>query len=304
MKTAIVTGASGFIGEHLVRELSEHGYRVLAIIRDKSKAMLIEGIANVEVVICDMKDIEKLPELIEPGEVEAFFHLAWEGSAGQARDDYNIHLNNIKYTCDAVEVASKIGSKQFVYAGSLMEFESTSYIPQQGSKPVRNYVYRTAKMTAHYMGKAVAVSQGIEFKMGIISNAYGAGELSPRLINTSIRKLLAGEKTSFTPGEQMYDFIYITDVAKAFVKIMEQGKAYHNYYIGNEKQAPLNEFIKRMGACIDENIDLGIGEVPFDGVAIDYGAIDTKAIYKDTDFVCEVDFESGINKTIDWIRTR
>lgn len=302
MKTIIVTGASGFVGEHLVKELSQQGYKVIAIIRDEKKSDKLKSIPDVEVVICDMNDISKLPKLIDKTGVKAFYHLAWEGSAGEAREDYNIHLNNIKYTCDAVEVASEIEAEQFIYAGSLMEFESTSYIPTQGSKPVRNYVYRTAKMTAHYMGKAVAVSKGIEFKMGIISNAYGVGELSPRLVNTSIRKLLNGEKTSFTAGTQYYDFIYITDVAKAFVKIMEQGKAYHNYYIGNENQLQLCEFVKRMGACIDPSIDLGIGQVPFDGVTIDYNAIDTTALFKDTDFTCEIDFETGINKTIQWIK--
>lgn len=306
MQTTIVTGASGFVGEHLVKELSQQGYKVIAVIRDELKQEKFKNLSNVEVVICDMKDIKNLPKLVTKLgtklEIEAFFHLAWEGSAGAGREDYNIHLNNIKYSCDAVEVASEIGCKQFVYAGSLMEFESTSYIPTQGSKPVRNYVYRTAKMTAHYMGKAVAVSKNIEFKMGIISNAYGAGELSPRLVNTSLRKLLNGEKTSFTAGTQYYDFIYITDVAKAFLKIMEQGKAYHNYYIGNETQLQLCEFVKRMGACVDPNIDLGIGQVPFDGVTIDYNAIDTSALFKDTDFTCEIDFETGINKTIEWIK--
>ena len=48
----------------------------------------------------------------------------------------------------------------------------------------------------------------------MISNIYGPGELSPRLVNTSIRKMLKGEHCAFSAGEQIYDFIYITDAAK------------------------------------------------------------------------------------------
>lgn len=302
MQTVIVTGANGFVGNNLVNTLSKSGYKVLALIRDKTKSQIFKDIANVEVVVCDMNEISQLPNLIDKSNIVAFFHLAWEGSSGESRDDFNIQLTNVKLTCDAVEACKVLDISQFILAGSLGEFESVSYIPTQGSKPVRNYIYRTSKMTAHYMAKSVAVSLGIDFKMGIISNAYGAGELSPRLINTSIRKLLNGEKTSFTAGTQMYDFIYITDVANAFVKIMEHGKAYHNYYIGNKTQQPLCEFIKKMGECIDSNIDLGIGDVPFDGVSIDYQQINTNTLFDDTDFEIEIDFETGINKTIEWIK--
>ncbi|MDE5873831.1 MAG: NAD-dependent epimerase/dehydratase family protein [Lachnospiraceae bacterium] len=51
----------------------------------------------------------------------------------------------------------------------------------------------------------------------VISDIYGEGESSPRLINSSIRKLLNNEETSFSTGEQMYDFVYIEDAARMFV---------------------------------------------------------------------------------------
>lgn len=306
MKCVIVTGATGFVGLNLVTQLSEN-YKVFALFRDNSKVDLLKNLPNVTPVLCDMNNIKSLPDLLanlvdNSVNYFAFFHLAWQGSAGVERENYDIHLDNIKFTCQAVEIAAQLNCEQFVYAGSLMEFESTSYIPIQGSKPARNYIYRTAKLTAHYMAKSIATSLEIPFKMGIISNAYGAGETAPRLINTSLRKLLAGEKTSFTPGVQLYDFIYITDVATAFIKIMEQGKPFYNYYIGNKKQYPLHEFITKMGACIDPNIDLGIGEVAFDGVAINYDSIDTNSLFNDTDFIPKIPFETGIKLTIDWIK--
>lgn len=151
------------------------------------------------------------------------------------------------------------------------------------------------------MAKSIAVSLGIDFITATISNAYGEGEISLRFINSTLRSLLNKEKTSFTAGEQLYDFIYVTDVANAFVTIAREGKPYSNYYIGNKVQRKLKDFLLELRDCVDKNIQLGIGEIPFDGISLDYTELDVKNLYEDTSFECRVDFKEGINKTIEWL---
>lgn len=302
MEKIIVTGATGFIGKALLYELIQNNYEVYAIVRNKDKAKEFEGLSNIKVIQCEMKDIHKLAILIRERDFKAFFHFSWDGTSGIAREDYNIQLENIRHTCKAVEVARVLQCEMFVYAGSLMEYECMSYIHTQYSKPVKNYIYRSAKLTAHQMSKSLAVSLQLDFRIGTISNAYGVGELSPRLINSTIRKLLNAEKTSFTSGIQQYDFIYITDVAKAFRMIAEEGKSYGNYYIGNRKTRELKDFLIDLKNCIDRNIELGLGEISFDSISTEYSNVDRAALYNDTSFECQVSFEDGIKKTIDWIR--
>ncbi len=67
-----------------------------------------------------------------------------------------------------------------------------------------------------------------------ISNAYGPFEVNLRFINATLRKMLNGAKCNFTAGEQMYDFIYIIDAAKAFIAIGEKGISNKTYYIGSQ----------------------------------------------------------------------
>lgn len=83
------------------------------------------------------------------------------------------------------------------------------------------------------MARAIAGSLGIDYIRAVISNIYGAGEKSPRLINTTIRKLLNGEHCAFSAGEQLYDFIYVTDAAKMFAALGDSGKSNKTYYIGD-----------------------------------------------------------------------
>ena len=89
--------------------------------------------------------------------------------------------------------------------------------------PGINTLYCSAKVAADYIARTVSGKLGIEYIRAVISNIYGPGEKSPRLINTSLRKLIRGEHCAFSAGEQMYDFMYISDAAKAFVQIGKKG---------------------------------------------------------------------------------
>ena len=139
--------------------------------------------------------------------------------------------------------------------------------------------------------------------MAVISNIYGPGEVSARLINTSIRKLLKNEHCAFSPGEQLYDFIYITDAAKTFLSIGEKGISNRTYYVGSLQPKPLKEFLVAMKNQINPKTEIGLGEIPFGGVSLSYQEFDIQAVQKDTGFVPEVSFEEGIGLTAEWIKS-
>ena len=170
------------------------------------------------------------------------------------------------------------------------------------AKPGLNTLYCSAKVAADYMARTIAGNLGVDYIRAVISNIYGPGELSPRLVNTSLRKLLNREHCAFSAGEQMYDFIYITDAAKTFVAIGEKGINNRTYYIGSQEPRPLKEFLLTLRDCVDPGIEIGLGELPFNGVSLTYKEFDINAVKKDTGFIPEISFKDGIEKTIAWIR--
>lgn len=302
MKKVIVTGATGFLGKAVTEELVQAGVTVYAIVRDIKKASCFQNNPLIQVIVCDMDEIDQLEKRITSRNFDAFYHFAWKGTTGKSREDYTLQLSNVGDTCKAVEVAHQLGCDKFIFAGSLMEYESMKYIPQNQSKPVLNYIYRTAKLTAHFMAKAVAVSLNQNFISTIISNVYGCGEISPRLINSSLKKMIHNEKTDFTPAEQLYDFIYIEDAARAFSAIGENGIPYSEYYIGNREIKPLKEYLMEMRDCVDKKLELGIGKIPFDGISLSYEEFNRDQLYNDTGFKADISFSEGICKTIAWLR--
>ena len=300
MENVIVTGANGFIGKTLVNALLEKGYHVVAL-----DIRFDDVLANDDRVTCVNvmnKEVAALAKEIPHQEYRCFFHLAWAGTSGPARADYTVQLNNVKLACDYIKLCSEIGCKRVVYASSINEMETYEYLQSDDIEPAGGYIYGTGKLAAHLMGETVAKLNGIEFIPVIITNIYGVGEKSARMIYTSINKLVHKEHCSFTAGYQTYDFIYITDAINSIIAVAEKGKAFNRYYIGSGEPKPLREFLLEMRDIVDPEAELGLGDIPFKGVDISYDQFDLKKVERDTGYKNEVPFAEGIRMTAEYIR--
>jgi NAD-dependent epimerase/dehydratase len=299
VKTVIVTGANGFIGSALCRKFAENNVRVLAFVKEKSDR--VDGLHNVKVFKDNFGGFENLDKVIGDEHVDEFYHLAWAGVSNSFNADYNVQLSNIKASCEAINACHRIGCKRFIFASSIMIYEIAALMEHEIT-PNKSTLYKSAKLAADYMTRTLAGSLGIDYIRGIVSNVYGPGERSPRLINTTIRKIINGEHCAFSSGTQKYDFIYIDDAINAFIKIGEVGKNNKTYYIGSLNPRPLKELLLELRDVVDKDAKMGFGEMEFNGVSLTYEEFDINAIKDDTGLIPEVDFKEGIRRTAEWIR--
>ena len=159
----LVTGATGFVGTHLLKTLSDNGEEIIAVVRnEKGNADRIKTISGVEIVYCELDDIGNLPSLIEDRNVDCCIHLAWEGANGPARANTDIQLRNIRRTVELCRNLAKAGVKRFVGIGTLAEKDVNNYIPTDGATPNPVSCYGTAKLAAQYMSKAVCAELKID----------------------------------------------------------------------------------------------------------------------------------------------
>ena len=300
MKNVIVTGANGFVGGWLVRELIKNDICVLALDMEGCNGN-IPGSDKVEFMAMDLADVSALEGKIEADKYDTFYHFAWAGSAGPARMDDKLQLNNALWTADSLRLASKLGCKKFVCAGSIMEKETLAAVYNDGNKPGMPYIYGAGKLIAHCICKPIAAQLGIDLVWAYITNAYGEGELSPRFVNTTIRKIINNEPLQFTAATQNYDFIHVEDVAKAFYAIGENGKPFCEYTIGSSNAKPLKEFIIELKEALAPDAELLFGDVPFTGINMPLSDFDTSLTEKDTGFKATISFGEGVKRTMDWI---
>lgn len=302
MEKVIITGADGFVGSYTVKHFLNEGKIVLALDMGPTPRRL-EKHPNLTYIQCDISDTKGMLANIEHGVYDTFIHFAWAGSAGEARINYNLQMQNALNTVECMKVAKELGCTRFVCAGSIMEYEVEAAVHSQGSRPGMGYIYGMGKHIAHSICKSVAVNIGIDLLWPMITNAYGIGELSPRFVNTTLRKIINKEPLQFTAGTQNYDFVYVSDVAKAFYLVAEKGKPFCEYMIGSGDAKPLREFIIEMvGSCGPDCKPL-FGDVPFTGTNMPLSTFAIDAIKEDCGFRPAVTFGKGTKMTMEWLKT-
>lgn len=302
MKRAIVSGANGFVGGAVVRELLGADYEVYALVRAGRDGNLPKENSSLHVIPFALSRAAELKAELPAASYDAFYHFAWEGSAGPARADTALQLRNAQWTVEALEAAAELGCGRFLCAGSIMEHETMAAAYMQGNRPGLGYIYGGGKLISHVMCMSVAAKLGIDLVWPEITNAYGVGERSPRLVNTTLQKCIKGVPPQFTAGTQNYDFVYIDDVARAFRLIGERGKPFHEYLIGSSSARPLKEFLLEMQAAVAPELEFQFGDVPFTGVDLPLSRFDCSQTEADTGFRAEVSFAEGCRRTIAWWR--
>lgn len=292
MKKIIVTGAGGFVGKNLIESLIKDGFEVFAVLRpasnklDKIESKLLHKIE------CDMNYYSHLIDMIS--NADTCYHLAWEGTSGELRGNQSMQINNIQYSCDLIEACKQIGVKNFIFAGSIMEYEYLQIKDDLANNNNRNYFYSLSKYCAHLFCEQLCTNLDIRFSSLLISNIYGPGEQSARFLNTFLNKLLNNEPMPLSAGNQMYDFIYIDDAVNKMKLIGEHGKNHEEYYIGSEMQKPLKEFLIETRNLVNPGYQMQLGMLTGNPILLTYKEFDTKKIEKQFHVVNEISFNEGI----------
>lgn len=264
----IVSGGTGVTGNALVRLLVDNGAEVTALVRpDSQRIGNLPDSPLLHIIECGMDEYFRAEALLQGKTWDAFFHLAWDGSMGRNkvnnRNNMYLQLQNVKYMLDAVELCGKIGCPVFVATGSQAEYgakqeticEETAEDPQNG--------YGAAKLCAGRMSRIRCRELGIRHIWARLFSIYGPYDGTHSMIDTGIRSLREGKSLEYTPGEQLWDYLYSADAARALVLLAEKGADGETYCVAAGHSRPLHEYIRRMHEVVAPDIEPLLGAVPY-----------------------------------------
>lgn len=302
MNRVIVTGATGMIGASLIEQLIKDDIEVTAIVRPNSAKLANLVISpKVTVVECDVNSLLSLSDKLD-GKYDIFYHFAWDGTYGNSRDDMFLQERNIRNTLEAVTLAHNLKCDVFVGAGSQAEFGFVDGVISDAlpKNPITGY--GIAKYTAGKLSALLCKQYGIRQSWGRIVSTYGPRDNSYTMVMSGIINMLEGKRMKFTKAEQVWDYLYGEDCARAFYLIGRYGKDGKAYTIGSGKTRLLREYIEIIRDVVNPNLDIGIGELPYYPNQVMRLEADISELSKDTGFKPQIEFEEGIRRTMKWYK--
>ena len=220
----LVTGATGFVGGWLVKELLRRNARVVALVRDHAPQSTFEkeNLRNrITVVSGCLEDPNSSRRACVEYEIDTVFHLAAQSIVGAAYKDRTAALRaNVMGTWNVLEAARNAGVKQVVIASSDKAYGNNAELPYLESHPLRGlYPYDVSKSCADLISSMYAHTYGMKVAVTRCANIFGGGDLNfNRLIPGVVLATIRGERFVIrSDGRFARDFIYIKDVVNAYL---------------------------------------------------------------------------------------
>jgi len=296
----LVTGANGFIGKALTKELLRQGHIVFAFVTNLNEMKDIEC-ENLKSFKLLFEDYYKISTLIMDN-IDTCFHFAWAGLCGFSASDVELQLSDVKATYELLNQIIKLNCKKFIMASTMNTLEVRQLIADPlKHNPRKVSIHVASKINAEIIARVVCFDNHIQFNEAIIAMAYGPNNMSKMIPNVIISKLLKGEEPKLVPGNNLYDIVYIDDIVSAMIAINEKGVDKQSYYVGHDDNRTFKDIFSEVGIIVNPNIKLRFGEYPEDN-SIDYSLIDRKLLTKDTGWVPTAVFENSIKETVKWIQ--
>ena len=291
------------IGTALINECIKKGIEVYAVLRASSgKKMRLPESEKLHMVDCSLEELETLSQKIME-KCDTFYHIAWGNTGENRNSSTELQSRNIAYTLAAVKAAYALGCRRFIGAGSQAEYGPMDVAKISPDSPVNPTTpYGAAKLASGQLARMLCKELGMECIWPRIFSVYGIYEKETTMVASGLRKMLAGEKTSFTPALQRWDYLFSADAGRAYYLIGEKGKDGAVYCVGSGKAAPLKDYIEIMAELTGVE-ETGIGARPYPAGTVMNLCADISSLTEDTGFVPEYTFREGIRETITWLKT-
>lgn len=298
-KRVAVTGATSTLGTAIIRECIKNGIEVLAFI---NKGSVNEGRIPqdklVRKIYCSLEEMRDFEACDLSAEV--LFHLAWGHTNRELRNEIQPQINNITYSIDSVSLAKKLHCNVYVGAGSQAEYGRTENVLNEDTFVHPETAYGMAKLCAGQMTRMECKKNGIKHIWPRILSTYGPNTQDTTILNYTIKCLLDGKVPNLTYCEQIWDYIYVDDAARALMLLAEKGHDGEVYCVSSGESKRLKEFVEITKSKMKSNIEIGFGSIPYGENTVMHLSGDITKLQKDTGFIPIISFEEGIEKTIKW----
>lgn len=257
----LVTGATGFIGNYVIKELLKCSHDIIATSRNLDKARSYEWFSQVQYIPCDLNvGQENFFQFFQ--QPELLIHLAWEGLPNY-KDLFHLEKNlfsNYRFLKNMIEH----GLKSLVVTGTCFEYGMQSGALSEDMETKPDNPYGLAKDTLRKFLEQLQKKIDFEFKWVRLFYMYGKGQ-SPNSILSQLDRALENRETIFnmSGGEQLRDYLSVEKVAEYIVKIAMQNKVNGIINCCSGEPISIRKLAENFLSEKNKSIELNLGLYPY-----------------------------------------
>jgi nucleoside-diphosphate-sugar epimerase len=301
MSRIFVSGANGFVGAAVVRRLAQSGHDVAALVRQSSDRGRLSGIPGlVEFVEGDLDQPDVIGDHLRRFSPTIVVNLAWHGVKNGDRNN-PLQLRNLALTLDLYRECAELGVEHFVGIGSQAEYGPHPAKIDEKCLARPTTLYGAVKLALSHILERLTAADGVGFSWLRLFSSYGPSDDPTWLIPYLILRLLRGEHASLTKGEQVWDYIYIDDVARAVLAVVEK-RAQGVFNVGSGEAVPLRSVFLTIRDLIDPSVELALGEIPYRVDQVMHLEADISRLFLATGWRPSTPIRAGLEQTIAWYR--
>ena len=296
-----VTGASGFIGSSVTRDLLDAGHSVLALALPADDLWRLRDIErDVPVVRGALADPAILRNAIGGWAPEVCIHLAWYAEPGKYLDS-PANVEALSSSLALLRVLSEIGCRRMVAAGTCAEYDTDRGYLREDDPARPLTLYAAAKLSCGLLGSLMAQACGMRFAWARIFYPYGPYEDQRRVIPGIIRSLLSGQPFPATAGDQVRDYVHVADVASAF-RLLAEKEASGVFNIASGVPVTMKQVLGTVGNLLGCPELVGFGALPYRDWEPMFVCGDSQRL-RALGWLPRYGLDEGLSRTIDWWRS-
>ncbi len=295
MRRILLTGATGFIGRHCLPILVTKDLEVHAV----SLEPITDKGTDVHWHQADLLDAQQVAGLMADVQPSDLLHLAWYVVPGE----YWTSVENLRWVQASLEMLqefARYGGHRVVMAGTCAEYDwRYGYCSEAVTPLAPTTLYGTCKHSVQLMLTRFARQTGVSAAWGRIFFLFGPHEHPDRLVASIIRSVLRGEPALSSHGNQIRDFLYVQDVAEAFVALLESDVT-GPVNIASGKPVALREVIARIAEIQGRPELVQLGALPAREGEPALLVADISRLRDEVGWQPSHELDEGLMKTIRW----
>jgi nucleoside-diphosphate-sugar epimerase len=293
----LVTGATGFLGRHVLAPLVAAGHELHAVTTR-------ENPSGSEPVTWHRADLLAGADVVAEVAPEVLVHLAWYVEPGRFWTA-PVNVRWVEGSLAALRAFADAGGRRAVIAGTSAEYDwqAAGERCHEEETPLRPAtLYGAAKHSLHSVAERYAELAGFELAWGRIFFLYGPGEPEGRLVPSVARALIAGEPVPTTRGDQVRDFMHVEDAAGAFAALVDS-EVTGAVNIASGEPVAVRDVVDGLAAAAGRPDLPRPGELPDREGDPPRLVADVTRLRHEVGFAPRIGLAEGLRGTLEWLRT-